>query len=86
MLYELRNDDGSWNKLRILEMIAYLSVSLLCMALCVTIYCFFLPKIDLESRNRVTDDWSQPSLRPTRISIRNQKLSRNEPDYFPWLE
>lgn len=85
ILYELRNDDGTWNGLRIMELLAYLSTTMVMMALCVTIYCFFLPKIDLESRNRVTDDWSQVSLRPQPVS-RSKKHSKTETDYFPWLE
>ena len=86
-LYELHNEDGSWNILRVMELVAYLSTSILMMSVCITIYCYFLPKIDLESRNRVTDDWSHPSLRPQPIvGSRKGRGSSKNPDYFPWLE
>ncbi|CAB9502175.1 expressed unknown protein [Seminavis robusta] len=82
-LYELHKDDGSWDILRVAEFVAYLTTSMVMMGLCVLVYCWFLPKIDAESRNRVTDDWSQPSLRPQPIVSQRPK---SEADYFPWLE
>ena len=86
-LYELHNEDGSWNVLRVMELVAYVSTSMLMMSLCIVIYCYFLPKIDMECRNQVTDDWSQPTMRPTRIvGSRRGKPKAKETDYFPWLE
>ena len=86
-LYDLHNEDGSWNILKVLELVAYVSTSMLMMSLCIVIYCYFLPKIDMECRNQVTDDWSQPSMRPTRIvGSRRGKPKAKEMDYFPWLE
>lgn len=88
-LYELHNEDGSWNALRVMELVAYISTSLVMMSLFITVYCYLLPKIDVESRNRVTDDWSEPNMRPQRIvgsRSRGGKVPSKNPEYFPWLE
>jgi len=79
-LYDLHYKDGSLNILRVMELVVYLLASLLLMALCLSIYCWFLPKIDLEARNRVTDDWSEPS------SSTSKEPSSRGPEFYPWLD
>jgi len=100
--YQLHNDDdnGSWNVTRLGQLIAYLCTSVFTIVLFVTIYCYLLPKVDAETRNRVTDDWSEPSMRPQRTGTsgrgRNSRTnwkSRDRTssetgsiDNFAWLE
>jgi hypothetical protein len=87
-LYQLHQEDGTWNFVRVVELGAYLVTSLCMMGFLIFIYCSFLPKNALESRNRVTDDWSHPSLRPRRIGSRSSSKQSQwkDPEFFPWLE